>query len=1004
MINLGDVNFSLGAETARLQQSIQVLNRFGREVERAQSLQGKGATQTAAAFRRQENAAVNALNKVVNLNNQLSKFQGTDRFILANERAFQRLNNELVKGKLSALEYQRAMERFRNQIQHTQRRFANFATGSEKGAINLVGRMQDIASGFVLINGPLGGTAARIISLTSMLKRSSVQMAAFVAGIAAGVWTVQRLGMAIYEAGKQLKSFESQFNTIFASMIKGSQAVDRAIEIARKTGAAVTEIIPALAKFTAAAQGTSLRSEEIIDLFETVASASTKLNLGVEQQAGIFKALEQMMSKGTIQAEELRGQLGDRLPGAFQIAARAMGKTTAELGVMMKNGQLLADDFLPKFAAELRKTFNIDGSPIDNFASRINNLQTAWFQLRVELDKFLGLTDAVGNVFKSLTQVLDWARVNLDQLVIVAVAASAALLGLSVPAIIGGIASIVVWVTKATFSIGLLNKALNALPMGRFLNILIRSASAIGAAGLAVTKFKDDIYLVKGEVGTLGDYMRIAWSDAQIYVQEFVNRAKEHFQTLKTEWDTVNNLIKSVTELTWPDVMAAVVGAITEIVDTMSKAGQEIALVWAAIRNNILADIKTIATGINNVRKFFSPWIDDFDASDPEAKKGFDWFDKLFANAEYQRKSWEELQKDIADIWAQPSLDAGKLVEAYLDDLRKRANAAGASRDFHRRRVAGIEANRPELDFNPNRNTATAQIEQDSKAIKAAQKRAEAINAMNEAISRTREEIEALGGTEAGLEALTQKFKREKEVEKYARAMRKAGVETEFVKQKSQELLEALELRDKLELQREALTTWRDAWVSAFDQVSATIVDLIFDGSNAMQKLADVARAVARDILNTFLQLAILNPLKNMLFGLGLPTIGGLGVSGGAPMNLIPTGRTGLVYNPIMKYMARGGLLTSPTKMMTAGGPVIGGEAGTEAIMPLSRDSSGKLGVEARGMGGGETITVTFAPTYNVKGNTEDIEALRRQMAKDRAEFEARTLQTIRKARSGRKL
>ena len=42
-------------------------------------------------------------------------------------------------------------------------------------------------------------------------------------------------------------------------------------------------------------------------------------------------ALAQMASKGTVQAEELRGQLGERLPGAFKIAAAAMGVTQAEL-------------------------------------------------------------------------------------------------------------------------------------------------------------------------------------------------------------------------------------------------------------------------------------------------------------------------------------------------------------------------------------------------------------------------------------------------------------------------------------------------------------------------------------------------------------------------------------------------------------------------------------------------------------------------------------------------
>ena len=46
------------------------------------------------------------------------------------------------------------------------------------------------------------------------------------------------------------------------------------------------------------------------------------------------------------------------------------------------------------------------------------------------------------------------------------------------------------------------------------------------------------------------------------------------------------------------------------------------------------------------------------------------------------------------------------------------------------------------------------------------------------------------------------------------------------------------------------------------------------------------------------------------------------------------------------------------------------GEAGPEAIMPLKRGRSGKLGVEMHGRGGGGTTTVNYTgPTLNVNGD-----------------------------------
>ncbi len=62
-----------------------------------------------------------------------------------------------------------------------------------------------------------------------------------------------------------------------------------------------------------------------------------------------------MISKGKVSAEELRGQLGERLPGAFQIAARASGVTTSQLDEMLQKGQVLSEEFLPLFAAQLEK-------------------------------------------------------------------------------------------------------------------------------------------------------------------------------------------------------------------------------------------------------------------------------------------------------------------------------------------------------------------------------------------------------------------------------------------------------------------------------------------------------------------------------------------------------------------------------------------------------------------------------------------------------------------------
>ncbi|KQX55644.1 MULTISPECIES: tape measure protein [unclassified Ensifer] len=56
------------------------------------------------------------------------------------------------------------------------------------------------------------------------------------------------------------------------------------------------------------------------------------------------------------------------------------------------------------------------------------------------------------------------------------------------------------------------------------------------------------------------------------------------------------------------------------------------------------------------------------------------------------------------------------------------------------------------------------------------------------------------------------------------------------------------------------------------------------------------------------------------------------------------------------------------------------------------------------GMGakGGQSISLSYGPSYNVTGTGEEIAALKRQMAQDRAEFESRTVKAVRDAQKRR--
>ena len=171
----------------------------------------------------------------------------------------------------------------------------------------------------------------------------------------------------------------------------------------------------AFSKFAAAAKGTALEGQGARDVFSAVATASAAMGLTAEQAEGAMRALEQMMSKGNVQAEELRGQLGERLPGAFSLAAKSMGVTTSELNKMLERGEVLAVDLLPKLAQTLNDEFGEGAQTASgNAQAQFNRLSTAIFTLSnavAESGVLQALGDMAGIVAESANAWATWINV-----------------------------------------------------------------------------------------------------------------------------------------------------------------------------------------------------------------------------------------------------------------------------------------------------------------------------------------------------------------------------------------------------------------------------------------------------------------------------------------------------------------------------------------------------------------------------------------------------------------
>lgn len=244
------------------------------------------------------------------------------------------------------------------------------------------------------------GGAASAFSQVRELAAGMSPLAAAVVGIGVGVPVLVGIETAALRAARGLAQIQADVDkvTIGLKFINSGNIVAAGEDMAylramaERLGLNLGQTSKDFVSLASAARGTSLEGDRTKDIFTAVAEASTVLHLSADETSGALLAIQQMMSKGSVQAEELRGQLGERLPGAFQIAARAMGVSTAELSKMLEQGQVLSEDFLPKFAAQLRREFAGAVEEASNSAqAALGRSETAWTDfVRAIVDSGLG--------------------------------------------------------------------------------------------------------------------------------------------------------------------------------------------------------------------------------------------------------------------------------------------------------------------------------------------------------------------------------------------------------------------------------------------------------------------------------------------------------------------------------------------------------------------------------------------------------------------------------------
>ncbi|MCU7810406.1 MAG: tape measure protein, partial [Candidatus Thiodiazotropha sp. (ex Notomyrtea botanica)] len=284
---------------------------------------------------------------------------------------------------------------------------AQVATGTE--ADRLRGKISTLTATQKRANAAIRSSGGRqAVNGFRALRQEIVALAAAYVGLQGAIRTVNTL----YETQRRFQAAENRLKVAFDGDTKrAGQELKFMRQEADRLGVNFETLTENYTKFLFAANKANLTQEQSRQIFRGVTETAVVNRLSNEELALSYKAVIQVMSKGKVQAEELRNQLGDHIPGAVQIMATALGKSTKELDKMMEQGQLTAET-LVDLANEMRdQVAGVLPDATKSLTAEVSRFQNAWTDLKREVNDS-GFRDIMREVLVELTKALKSADVK----------------------------------------------------------------------------------------------------------------------------------------------------------------------------------------------------------------------------------------------------------------------------------------------------------------------------------------------------------------------------------------------------------------------------------------------------------------------------------------------------------------------------------------------------------------------------------------------------------------
>lgn len=333
-----------------------------------------------------------------------------DKFAASLQRAqneMKQANTELIRQTES---FNRVQQRAAavgvtlNNLNGIEQRLATSATRVANGQKQVAGAMVQLEQASAKTNKQLNAMNTGQRTALSLYQRTRGQVLSLVSAYVGVFGAINLVNQSMDAAVERERAMSRLMIATKGDATEAGKEYDYLRKKADELGLAFGPLADSYSRFAIASRDAGMSAEATRYIFESFTEAATVMRLSGDETAGTFRALEQIFSKGYIQAEELRGQLGDRMTGAFNLFAKAIGVTTDQLNKMLEKGGEVKAEFVLLAAQQARGIYGPQAKAAsDSLLGDLNRLQNAWGDLKREIIDG-GLGTALRSLFVDLTK------------------------------------------------------------------------------------------------------------------------------------------------------------------------------------------------------------------------------------------------------------------------------------------------------------------------------------------------------------------------------------------------------------------------------------------------------------------------------------------------------------------------------------------------------------------------------------------------------------------------